>query len=66
VRRDLELVHGDLCGPIALSTARGNKYFLLLMDDLSWYMWVVTTPSKDHEASAIKVIQVQAEGKSGL
>jgi hypothetical protein len=31
VRRRLELVHNDLCGPITLVTPRGNKYFLLLI-----------------------------------
>ncbi|KAG8081180.1 hypothetical protein GUJ93_ZPchr0007g4424 [Zizania palustris] len=26
----LELVHGDICGPITLTTLGGNRYFLLL------------------------------------
>ena len=30
-----ELVHVDLCGPITPSTAGGNKYFMLLIDDYS-------------------------------
>ena len=29
----LELVHGDLCGPITLATHGGHKYFILLVDD---------------------------------
>jgi hypothetical protein len=64
--RRLELVHGDLCGPISPVTPRGNKYFLLLVDDLSRYMWVATIPSKDRAAAAIKDIQAQADGESGL
>jgi hypothetical protein len=56
VERRLKLVHGDLCGPISPVTLRGNKYFLLLVDDLSRYMWVVTIPSKDHAATVIKDI----------
>jgi hypothetical protein len=59
-------VHGDLCGPISLATPRGNKYFLLLVDDLSWYMWVAAIPSKDHAATAIKDIQAWAKGESDL
>jgi hypothetical protein len=35
---------------------RGNKYFLLLVDDLSKYMWVAMIPSKDRVAAAIKDI----------
>ena len=34
----LELVHGDLCGPITPATNGGRWYFLLLMDDCSLYM----------------------------
>jgi hypothetical protein len=55
--RHLELVHGDLCGPISPAMPRGNKYFLLLVEDLSMYMWVATIPFKDHAAAAIKDIQ---------
>jgi hypothetical protein len=36
----LELIHGDLCGPITPATPSGNKYFLLLVDDMSRYMWM--------------------------
>jgi hypothetical protein len=43
--RRLKLV---LCGPISPATPRGNKYFLLLVDDLSRYMWIAVIPSKDH------------------
>jgi hypothetical protein len=66
VERCLELVHGDLCGPISPATPRGNKYFLLLVDDLSKYMWVAIIPSNDRAATAIKDIQARAEGESGL
>jgi hypothetical protein len=62
----LELVHGNLCGPISSATPRGNKYFSLLVYDLSRYMWVATIPSKDRAAAAIKDIQAWAEGESGL
>jgi hypothetical protein len=64
--RRLELVHGDLCGPISPATSRGNKYFLLLVDDLSRYMCVAMIPSNEHASAAIKDIQARAEGESGL
>ena len=38
VKDALELVHGDLCGPITPATNGGWQYFLLLMDDYSRYM----------------------------
>ena len=37
----LELLHGDLCGPITPATHGGKKYFFLVVDDYSRYMWVV-------------------------
>jgi hypothetical protein len=54
------------CGPISLATPRGNKYFLLLVDDLSRYIWIATIPSKDHAAASIKDIQAWVEGEFGL
>jgi transposase InsO family protein len=66
VERHLELVHGDLCGPISPAMQRGNKYFLLLVDDLSRYIGVAAIPFKDRAVIAIKDIQTWAEGESGL
>ena len=45
--RILELVHGDLCGPISPPTPSGNRYFFLLVDDYSRVMWVYMLKSKD-------------------
>jgi hypothetical protein len=39
---------------------------LLLVDDLSRYMWVTVIPFKDRAVAVIKDIQAQAEGESGL
>lgn len=57
----LEPVHGDLCGPISPSTPVGNKYFLLVVDDYSRYMWVVLLKSKDEALQAFKKMKVAAE-----
>ena len=40
-KEKLELVHGDLCGPVTPATPGGRRYFLLLVDDASRYMWAV-------------------------
>lgn len=50
----LELVHGDLCGPIQPETASGKRYFLLLVDDFSRYMWVYFLKTKDEALNAFK------------
>lgn len=39
-KQRLELIHGNICGPITPSTLSKNKYFLLLVDDFSKDMWI--------------------------
>lgn len=63
--RPLELVHGDLCGPITPATPGGKKYFLLLVDDFSRFMWMELLPSKDCAPAAIKRIRAATESQSG-
>jgi hypothetical protein len=50
----LELMHGDMCGPVTLATPGERCYFLMLIDDLSRYMWVVVLSSKGETADTIK------------
>jgi hypothetical protein len=54
-------MHGDLCGPVTPATPGGRRYFLLLVDDLSRYMWVTILGSKGEAANAIRRVQVAAE-----
>ena len=56
-----ELVHGDLCGLVTPATPRGRCFFLLLVDDMSRYMWVVLLDTKAAAADAIKRHQAVAE-----
>ena len=65
-RRILELGHDNLCGLMVPETPNGSKYFLLLVDDRSRYMWVVMLSSKDRAAEAIKEIKAREEGESAL
>jgi hypothetical protein len=57
----LDLVHGHLYGPITPMTPSGNRFFLLLVDDHSRFMWLMLLPSKNHAASAIKNFQAGIE-----
>jgi transposase InsO family protein len=58
-------VHGDLCGLATPATPRGRRYFLMLVDDLSRYMWVVVFGSKGEAADAIRRAQAAAEVECG-
>jgi transposase InsO family protein len=59
--RVLDLVHGDLCGPITPETPSGNKYFLLVVDDFSRYMWLEVLRSKDEAFRYFKKIKALVE-----
>ncbi|WVZ84642.1 LOW QUALITY PROTEIN: hypothetical protein U9M48_031649 [Paspalum notatum var. saurae] len=61
----LELVHGDLCGPIRPATHGGRRYFLLLVEDHSRYMWLRLLTTKDQAAEAIKEIKARTEAETG-
>ena len=61
----LELIHGDLCGLITPATNGGRRYFLLLMDDYSRYMWLQLLTSKDEAAMAIKKFKMRTKAESG-
>jgi hypothetical protein len=58
-------MHGDLCGPVTPAIMGGRRYFLLLVDDLSHYMWVVVLGSKGEAANAIRRAQAAAEAECG-
>jgi transposase InsO family protein len=61
----LELVHDNLCGPVTPTTPSGNKYFLLLVDDMSQYMWLRLLSSKDQAPSEIKNFQTAVDVETG-
>jgi hypothetical protein len=65
VEEKLELVHGDLCGPVTLATSGGKRYFFLLVDDVSRYMWLVLLATKDEALAAFTTFQVRAEAEVG-
>lgn len=57
----LELIHGDICGPITPTTTGGNRYFLLLVDDYSRVMWVYLLKSKDEALESFQKFKVLVE-----
>jgi transposase InsO family protein len=50
-----------LCGSITPATTTGNKYFLLIVDDFSRYMWVVLLKRKDQALQAFRIVKMAAE-----
>jgi hypothetical protein len=61
----LELVHDDLCGPVTPATPTGKRYFFLLMDDVSRYMWLTLLETKGEASAVLKRFQTRAEAEAG-
>lgn len=60
-KRPLELLHGDLCGPIIPSTLGGCRYMFLIVDDFSRYMWCYLLKFKDQAFEVFKRFKVLVE-----
>ncbi|XP_074373628.1 uncharacterized protein LOC141713973 [Apium graveolens] len=54
----------DLCGPISPPTPAVNKYFMLLVDDLTRMMWVFMLKTKDEALNVFKKFKERAEKES--
>ena len=61
----LELVHGDIYGPIKPTTPGGKTLLLLLVDDKSRFMWLILLQAKSEAAEVVKRIQARAEVECG-
>jgi hypothetical protein len=59
--RALELIHGDLCGPISPNTIAGNKYIFVLIDDFSRFMWTFVLKEKSDAFDTFKKFKVMVE-----
>ena len=57
----LELIHGDLCGPITPTTSAGNRYIFVLIDDHLRYMWTILLKEKSEAFSKFKVFKKRVE-----
>ncbi|KAH0640168.1 hypothetical protein KY285_036754 [Solanum tuberosum] len=39
-KKQLELVHSDVFGPVNQSSISGYRYMVAFIDDFSWYIWI--------------------------
>ncbi|KAJ0500497.1 putative RNA-directed DNA polymerase [Helianthus annuus] len=65
-KEPLQLIHADLCGPITPCSKGGNKYFFLLVDDYSRFMWVYLLKSKDEALMRFKKFKAKVEKESSF
>jgi transposase InsO family protein len=59
----LELVHGDLCGPVMPATPGGKCYFLLLVNDMSRFMWLVLLAMKDEAFTTFTAFKARVKAE---
>ena len=50
----LDLIHTDICGPMQISTPKGNRYVMTIIDDFSRYSEVYFLKNKSEAKSYIK------------
>lgn len=62
----LELVHGDLCGPISPPTAGKNRYIFVLIDDHSRYMWSILLKEKSEAFEKFKIFKKIVENETNV
>ncbi|GJY78472.1 zinc finger, CCHC-type containing protein [Tanacetum coccineum] len=60
-KNPLDLVYGDLCGPISPATHSGKKLIFLLVDDCTRFMWAYFLTSKDQTFNTFKEFRQQIE-----
>jgi len=52
--RKLELIHSDLCGPMPIPSANGNKYIMTFIDDYTRICWVYLLKNKSDAFQTFK------------
>ncbi|KAK8921022.1 hypothetical protein KSP39_PZI020059 [Platanthera zijinensis] len=57
----LDLLHMDLWGPASTPSLGGKRYFLLIVDDYSRYMWIMHLEQKSDSFLQFKAFKQQVE-----
>nr|GEV06021.1 hypothetical protein [Tanacetum cinerariifolium] len=53
LKRRLQLLHMDLCGPMRVASINGKRYVLVIVDDFSRYTWTHFLRSKDERPEVL-------------
>nr|GEY65329.1 zinc finger, CCHC-type [Tanacetum cinerariifolium] len=59
----LDLIYGDLCGPITPPTPSGKRYIFLLVDDYSRYVWAYFLSTKNQAFDIFKEFKKTIENE---
>ena len=64
-KKQLELVHTDVCGPMQTPSHAQNRYFILFIDDYTRMTWVYFMRQKSEVFSIFKKFKILVEKQSG-
>ncbi|XP_043693323.1 uncharacterized protein LOC122643810 [Telopea speciosissima] len=63
--KPLDLIHTDLRGPMRTQAIRGERYFMLLIDEYSRMTWVFFLKDKTEALHSLKVFKKRVENETG-
>jgi transposase InsO family protein len=63
--KPLDLLHDDLSGPITPATPGDKRYIMLVVDDMSRYMWAVLLANKFDAEDAFRKLCAGVENEAG-
>lgn len=61
--KPLELLHLDVWGPSSSPTISGFQFYLVLVDDYSWYSWLYLLKNKSDVFIVFSKFKVQVENQ---
>jgi hypothetical protein len=62
----LELIHADLCGPIAPASSSGKRYIMCCIDDYSRKVWTLLLTEKGEAFQQFKIFKRTVEKEKEL
>ncbi|KAL4383663.1 hypothetical protein GQ457_15G023980 [Hibiscus cannabinus] len=62
--KPVELIHANICEPLSPDTLAGNKYFMLIVDDFTRWMWVCVLAANSYSFQAFKKFKSLVENKT--
>ncbi|PKU59488.1 Retrovirus-related Pol polyprotein from transposon TNT 1-94 [Dendrobium catenatum] len=65
-KKPLQLIHTDVCGPIAPASFGKHRYFLTFIDDYSRKIWVYFLKEKSEAFTMFKKFKASTEKESGF
>ena len=61
----LQLLHMDLFGPSRYAHLSGKYYAFVIVDDYSWYTWVLFLANKDDAIDAFRIFCKKIQNEKG-